>query len=74
MEKRKWLTDARKEKKLSQKELAVQTKLAKSYLSAIENGERTPSGYTALRLAKILDVPMEWFFEDQIEYEKPVKN
>ena len=74
MEKRKWLTDARKEKKLSQKELAAQTKLAKSYLSAIENGERTPSGHTALRLAKILDVPMEWFFEDQIEYAKPVKN
>lgn len=56
--------DARKEKNIKQNELASKAKIAKSYLSAIESGERTPSGFTALRLAKILDVPMEWFYEE----------
>lgn len=65
MKKRQWLIDARKEKNIRQKQLAAQAKIATSYMSSIENGERTPSGVTALRIAKIIGQPMEKFFEDQ---------
>jgi putative transcriptional regulator len=65
--KRTWLVDARKEKGIKQQELAEMAQIAKSYLSEIENGNRTPSGHTALRISKIIDVPMEKFFEDETE-------
>lgn len=65
MKKREWLITARKEKELNQSEFAKQMGIAKSYLSAIESGERTPSGFTALKIARALDLPMERFYEDQ---------
>lgn len=70
--KRIWLIEARKEKGLKQHELAAKLEIAKSYLSAIENGERTPSGHTALRIAKELDIPMQRFFENEDQEQKEV--
>lgn len=64
MKKRTWLVSARKKKGLKQSDFAKKVGIAKSYLSAIENGERNPSGVTALKISKELDVPMEWFYED----------
>lgn len=67
--KRKWLIDAREEKGFNQKDFAISIGLSKSYLSSIENGERSPSGKTALKIARALDIPMEWFFEEPVEVE-----
>lgn len=63
---RDWLINARKEKGMKQHEFAKEVKIAKSYLSAIESGERTPSGYTALKISKALNFPMERFYEEEI--------
>ena len=64
--KRDWLIAARKAKGYStQAEFAKALNIAKSYLSAIENGERTPSGKTALKIADALDVKMEMFFKNE---------
>lgn len=63
--KRTWLIEARKEKGFNQKEFAKEINIAKSYLSAIENGERTPSGHIALRISKAIGYPMEKFYEGE---------
>lgn len=65
MGKREWLIEARKEKGFKrQNQFAEAVGLSKNYLSAIENGKRTPSGKAALKIAKALEVPMERFFEE----------
>jgi transcriptional regulator with XRE-family HTH domain len=51
----------REEKGLTASELAAKAKIAKSYLSALENGDthpRRPSGETMYRLAEALGVAM----------------
>lgn len=73
MKKREWLIAARKEKGFeTQAEFAQSLGMAKSYLSAIENGERTPSGKTALKMANLLDIKMEMFFEDEEEEKRGI--
>ena len=46
----------RKEKKLTLTDLARQTEISVSYLSRLENGERTPIITIALKLAKVLNI------------------
>ena len=46
----------RKEKKITLTDLAKQTDISVSYLSRLENGERTPIITIALKLAKILKI------------------
>ena len=71
MGKREWLIEARKEKGFKrQNQFAEAVGLSKNYLSAIESGERTPSGKAALKIAKVLEVPMERFFEEDPSCEK----
>ena len=66
--KRDWMIAARKAKGYeTQAEFAKELNIAKSYLSAIESGERTPSGKTALKIANALDVRMDMFFMDESE-------
>jgi putative transcriptional regulator len=71
MGKREWMIEARREKGFKrQNQFAEAVGLSKNYLSAIENGERTPSGKAALKIAKALDIPMERFFEEDQVCEK----
>ena len=66
--KRDWMIAARKAKGYeTQAEFAKELNIAKSYLSAIESGERTPSGKTALKIANALDIRMDMFFMDEPE-------
>lgn len=54
----------RKTKKLSQEKLAYNAGLDRSFVGAIERGERNPTVLTIFRLAKVLDVHPMQFFED----------
>ena len=68
IKRRDWMVAARKAKGYAtQAEFAKDINIAKSYLSAIESGERTPSGKTALKIANALDVKMDMFFLDEIK-------
>lgn len=70
LKKREWLSKAREDKGLTKTELAKRIKVVKSYISALENGDKNPSGKVALKLSYVLDVPMEKFFESEINEEE----
>lgn len=63
--KRTWLSQIRKENNFNQEQLAATLGITKSYVSEIEQGNRTPSGYLALRYARTLGFKMERFFEEE---------
>ena len=50
------LRKIRKEKKLSQDELSVYSRVDRSYISELENGEKAPSLLTITSLARALQV------------------
>jgi transcriptional regulator with XRE-family HTH domain len=54
------LTQARRNLKIDQSELARRTNIAKSTISRLENGERSPSGRMLVTLANILGVTTDW--------------
>lgn len=58
---RQWLTDVRKEKKISQEEIAQKVGVTRQMISAIENGT-TPSVKTAQKIASVLDFDWTLFF------------
>ena len=49
----------RKEKKLTQEQLAVKTGLARSYITRIELGDLEPSLTTLKRIAKVLGTELK---------------
>lgn len=59
--------EAREYYGLSQRELAKATDISSSMLNYIESGKRTPTVYTAIRIAKALKTTVEELF---IEGEK----
>lgn len=61
---RQWLRDIRLQAGYNQSELAKILEVSKSYISEIENGNRTPSGMKAYKIAKTLEFKMERFYED----------
>lgn len=62
MEKR-TLYEIRKEKGLMQKEIAQASFVSSSYYSFVERGERIPSMKAASRMARILDITLDEFFQ-----------
>lgn len=60
------LLELRKEKGLSQKELADKTNISESYYCLIENKERRPSPEVAIRIGNILDFDWTTFFDNNI--------
>lgn len=70
MGKREWLINARKDRGFKQNEFASEVGLSKNYLSAIESGDRTPSGKAALKISRALGFPMERFFEEENDSKK----
>ncbi len=52
----------RKQKKISQGDLAKLANLNQSYLSQIENNKKTPNVKTIAEIAKALDVPVSMLF------------
>ena len=59
----------RKEKKLSQIDLAADAMMAKSYLSELERGKRNPSVLVLSRLAAALDTTLEELFKGIVSIE-----
>jgi len=58
------LRDLRKERNLSQRDLAERANLSPNAISLIERGEISPSVATLQRLAGALSVRMSYFFDD----------
>lgn len=61
------MVQARKNLGISQEELAECCSIGKSYICAIENGDRTPSGRLSFKISKVLGVKMEKFYEKEKE-------
>ncbi|EQH20510.1 TPA: helix-turn-helix transcriptional regulator [Clostridioides difficile] len=56
----------RKQSKLTQKQLALQAKVSKEYISQIERGIKNPGFFTAQKIAKILGITIdELFFKNK---------
>jgi transcriptional regulator with XRE-family HTH domain len=53
----------RKEKNITQEELALEAGLNRAYVGYIERGERNPSTETIAKIAKALKVPLEKLFK-----------
>ncbi len=51
------LQQLRREKKLSQEDLAFTSELDRTFISRMENGRRRPTINTIIRLSRALDVP-----------------
>ncbi|SDB32347.1 MULTISPECIES: helix-turn-helix domain-containing protein [unclassified Butyrivibrio] len=54
----------RKEKNLSQEELALQSDLHPSYIGQLERGVKTPSVNTIYKITKTLDISMSDFMKN----------
>ena len=60
---KKTLYEIRKEKGLLQKEIAEASFVSTTYYSFVERGERIPSMIAASRMATILDITLDEFFQ-----------
>lgn len=59
------MAKARKEKGLTQAELAQLLGITQRMVAAVEAGERRPSVDLAKRIGQVLDIPWMEFFEDE---------
>ena len=64
---RTWLKEARKEKKLTQLELAQAVGVTEQYIYYIESGDRTPSVEIAKNIANVLGFDWTLFFPEPEE-------
>lgn len=64
---REWLKKLRKEKNLTQQEVANSLEIVPSYYNMIENGERQSKMTieTAQKLATVFDVPLDFILENE---------
>ena len=53
----------RAKKDLTQEQLAHKVGVTRKTINTVENGKYVPSTYLALKLAKVLDVPVEELFQ-----------
>jgi len=58
------IRDIRKQKSVSQLELASRTNMSQSFLASMETGKKQPSVLTLLRIANALNVDPKSFFPD----------
>ena len=64
------IKEVRKEKSLSQLELAVKTNMSQSFLASVERGKKQPSVLTLLRIASALEVNPGVFFPENVKNSK----
>lgn len=62
---RNWLISQRKEKDLTQKQVADSSDIERSYYTMIENKERNPSVKVAKKIGATLDFDWTIFFDEQ---------
>jgi DNA-binding XRE family transcriptional regulator len=65
LKRRIWMTQRRKERNLTQVELAKIVNVSNRTISDIERGYKNPSGRLAMKLSDVLGVDMRKFFEDE---------
>ncbi|WP_312754074.1 helix-turn-helix transcriptional regulator [Rummeliibacillus suwonensis] len=63
MKPRKWLKQARIEKKMTQLEVAKSSNIKRSYYTMIEQGKRNPSVQVAKDISRTLKIDWTNFFE-----------
>lgn len=66
---RRWMAEARAQKKLTQQELALEVNVSQRAIAAYELGDRNPSVKTAQRLGEVLGIPWTRFYEEPEEEE-----
>ncbi len=73
---RDWLKKSRKEKGLTQKEVAAQSFINRAFYSQIENGSRNPSMEVAKSIAKVLGFNASAFFTEELSepFQAAIKN
>jgi transcriptional regulator with XRE-family HTH domain len=62
----KWLATARKRRRLTQRELALQSGLSQPRVSGIEKGTVLPTLPQLMDLARTLGVPLQWFLNGSV--------
>jgi predicted nucleotidyltransferase/DNA-binding XRE family transcriptional regulator len=65
------IAEARREKGLSQGELAEAISLDRTAISKIERGRRNAGSFELARIARVLGRPLEWFLADTVAPQKP---
>ncbi|MBC6971943.1 helix-turn-helix transcriptional regulator [Bacillus sp. Xin] len=60
------ITNLRKEKGITQEELAVKIGITRAYLSNLENGKHKPSLDVALKIAEALESTVEKIFKYKV--------
>ncbi|OTU12605.1 helix-turn-helix domain-containing protein [Acinetobacter baumannii] len=60
------LAELRKKNGISQEKLALESGLARSYLSGVERGQRNTSLLNIYKIADTLDIPIECFFDNNL--------
>ncbi|WP_272913660.1 helix-turn-helix domain-containing protein [Pontibacillus yanchengensis] len=63
---RQWLKDIREAKNMTQKDVANQCYIDRSYYTQIETGNRNPSRYVAINIAKVLNFDPSVFFTEEL--------
>ena len=58
------IKEIRKQKSVSQLELAIRSNMSQSFLASVESGKKQPSVLTLLRIANALNVNPKSFFPD----------
>ena len=67
------IRDLRQAKAMSQKDLAYDANLDRSYIASVENGKRNISIENIEKIANALKVSLKEFFED-VGFEELIKN
>lgn len=57
------IKESRKNKEMTQQQLAEKTKLSRSYISDVENGRYTPSAETLFKICYILEIDLNNFVQ-----------
>src|SRR6266446_3970285 len=65
-----WIKLLRTKRKINQKEFAKKTKISPNYLSLIEGGKRTPSNNYLKQAANTLEVPVNLFLWEKVNFTK----
>ncbi|MCR8848371.1 helix-turn-helix domain-containing protein [Rossellomorea sp. SC111] len=66
------LKEARAEMRISQKQLAGELSLTRSYISMVENGHAVPNQQTLEKIAYILKKPLYYFLEEPADHNEVV--
>lgn len=68
---RHWLIHYRQNRNLTQMLVAIQAGISRAYYTQLELAQRDPSVKVAKKLGNILEFDWHWFFEENLEVNRP---